>query len=135
MLVRDTQYGRFTVVFHNAEPSDAVQARAEQLLDKLLRFQPNIIRGTLTIEGRHRHHHQGNLFHVSLLLHVPGREIVVSRDPELNHAHEDVYVALRDACDAARRQLEALDQVSGKGARHEAHRSGRRDKGDGSLAG
>jgi cold shock CspA family protein len=32
---------------------------------------------------------------------VPGSEIVVNRDQ-----HEDVYVALRDAFDAARRQLE-----------------------------
>jgi hypothetical protein len=58
------------------------------------------------------------VFHVSLHLHLPGREIVVSRDPERNHAHEDIYVALRDACDAARSQLEAIDQLSGKGSRH-----------------
>ncbi len=122
MVSKDVQYGRFTVVFHNAEPSEAVRSRAQYLLDKLLHYQPNIMRGTLTIEGRHRHHHQGNVFHVSLNLHLSGKEIVVSRDPERNHAHEDVYVALRDACDAARKQLDALEQGSGKGARHTRHR-------------
>jgi hypothetical protein len=36
---------------------------------------------------------------------VPGREIVVGREPA-NHAHDDMNVAIRDAFDAARRQLE-----------------------------
>jgi hypothetical protein len=42
---------------------------------------------------------------VRIDLTVPGAELVVSRDPELDHGHEDVYVAIRDAFDAARRQL------------------------------
>lgn len=120
MVVRrgDVEYGRFAVEFHNMEPSDAVRTRAEQLLGKLLRASPTIIRGTMTIESRHRHHHQGNVYHVCLNLHLPGRDIVVSHDPERNHAHEDVYVAIRDACDAAKKQLASLERFSGKGAQH-----------------
>lgn len=114
----DAEYGRFSIFFHNMAPSDAIRGRAEQLLEKLLRFSPTIIRGTLTVEARHRHHHQGNVYHVSLNLHLPGRDIVVSHDPELNHAHEDVYVALRDACNAAKKQLAALERFSGKGSQH-----------------
>ena len=49
---------------------------------------------------------QGNLFRVRVALKVPGSEIVVGRDPEAHHAHEDVYVAIRDAFDATRRLLE-----------------------------
>ena len=30
----------------------------------------------------------------------------MNREPGLDHAHEDVYVAVRDAFDAARRRLE-----------------------------
>jgi ribosome-associated translation inhibitor RaiA len=100
------------------DASDAVRVRAQHLLDKLLRFSPTIIRGTLAVEARHRHHHHGNVYHVSLNLHLPGRDIAVSHDPERNHAHEDVYVALRDACNAARKQLASLDRFSGKGAQH-----------------
>src|SRR5690606_22918580 len=48
-----------------------------------------------------QHHHQGRPFRVSIDLRVPGKEIVANRDH-----HEDVYVALRDAFDAAKRQLE-----------------------------
>jgi cold shock CspA family protein len=58
------------------------------------------------VERPHRQHHKGTLFHVRIDLRVPGRELVVNRDPTEHHAHEDVYVAIRDAFDAARRQLE-----------------------------
>jgi cold shock CspA family protein len=46
------------------------------------------------------------LFRVRVDLKVPGGEIVVGRDPEAHHTHEDVYVAIRDAFDATRRLLE-----------------------------
>ncbi|MFQ5792820.1 MAG: cold shock domain-containing protein, partial [Acidobacteriota bacterium] len=37
---------------------------------------------------------------------LPGEELVVSRNPADHAAHEDVYVAVRDAFDEVRRQLE-----------------------------
>ena len=49
----------------------------------------------------HKHHHQGKHFNVRIDIGVPGSEIVVNRDHD-----EDVYVALRDAFDAAKRQIE-----------------------------
>jgi Sigma 54 modulation protein / S30EA ribosomal protein len=102
-----TDMSQFSVVFHAMDPSDAVRDRGLYLMGKLARANRMIMRGTMTIEGRHRHHHQGNLYHVSLRLHLPGHDIFVTHDPERNHAHEDVYVAMRDACEAARKQLEA----------------------------
>ena len=60
----------------------------------------------VAVELHHRHHHQGNLFHVRVDLKVPDSEIVANREPSEHHAHEDVYVAIRDAFDAVRRQLE-----------------------------
>jgi hypothetical protein len=114
---------RATIVFHNAEPSESVHSRAQYYIAKLLQFHPTVMHCTMTIEGRHRHHHQGNIYHVSLRIHLPGGDIVVSQDPERDHAHEDVYVSMRDACDAARRQLGSfLDKRRGHGARHEHKR-------------
>ena len=60
----------------------------------------------VVIAQPHRHHRQGGLYSVRVDLVVPGGEIVVNRDHHLDHAHEDVYVALRDAFVAARRRLE-----------------------------
>ncbi|MGB1548585.1 MAG: HPF/RaiA family ribosome-associated protein, partial [Alphaproteobacteria bacterium] len=36
----------------------------------------------------------------------PGKELVVTHSGPKDHAHEDVYVAIRDAFGAAARQLE-----------------------------
>jgi ribosome-associated translation inhibitor RaiA len=49
--------------------------------------------------------------------------VVVSKDPERNHAHEDIYVAMRDAVDAAKRQLQRYEEeFGGKHAQHEQQR-------------
>jgi len=60
----------------------------------------------VVIAQPHRHHRDGRLYSVRVDLMVPGTEIIVNRNHPADHAHEDVYVALRDSFDAARRRLE-----------------------------
>ena len=80
----------------------------------------------VTVEAPHKHHHQGNLYTVRIDLRYPGGETVVSRDPSAHHAHEDVYVALRDAFKAVRRQLQDLVRLQrGKVKQHEGPPHGR----------
>jgi hypothetical protein len=56
---------------------------------------------------------------------MPGRELVVSRDPAEHDAYEDVYVAIRDAFDAAKRQVEDQARVArGAVKTHEPPESG-----------
>ena len=94
------------VAFRNMEPSDAVTAKVRQRVAALERFWPRLMSCRVAVELQHRHHHQGNLFHVRVDLKVPRGKLVASRRRDLHHAHEDVYVAIRDAFDATRRQLE-----------------------------
>lgn len=94
------------VVFRNMQPSAAVEAKVRERADQLEQFYQPIMSCRVTVEAHHKHHHQGNLFHVRVDLKVPEAELVASRDPGEHHAHEDVYVAIRDAFDAIRRQLE-----------------------------
>lgn len=89
------------IVFRNMPPSDAVETHIREKVEKLESFHSNIIGSKATVEIAGKHKHQGNLFNVRLDITVPGSELVVNRD-----MHEDVYVALRDAFDAAKRQLE-----------------------------
>ena len=118
-----TDYEQFSVVFNQAEPSEAVRQRAEYMMSKLARVSGHIMRCVMTIEGRHRHHHQGNLFHISIRIRLPFRDVVVTRDPERDHAHEDIYVAMRDAVDTAKRQLQTYEEeFGGKQAQHEQER-------------
>ncbi|MGE5240074.1 MAG: HPF/RaiA family ribosome-associated protein [Bacteroidota bacterium] len=94
------------VVFRDMEASDAIEAAVRERAAKLERFYDYIMSCRVVIELHHRHHHQGNLYHVRVDLKVPGEEIVASRGPAEHHAHEDVYVAIRDAFDAVLRRLE-----------------------------
>ena len=83
--------------------SEALDARIREKAAKLEEFHPRITSCRVTVEELRKHHQQGRHFQVSLDVRVPGKEIIV------NHVHhEDVYVALRDAFDAAKRQLEEI---------------------------
>ena len=92
--------------FRDIPQSDAIEARVRERADKLNKFYDQIMTCSVMIEAPHGHHHKGNLYHVRIDLTVPHGEIVVNRDPKDHQAHEDVYVAIRDAFDAARRKLQ-----------------------------
>ncbi len=95
------------VVFRNMDPSDAVEGRVRQKAAKLGRFHNRITNCRVVVEAPHRNQNKGMLYHVRVELDVPGAELVSGRHTGLNnHAHEDVYVAVRDAFNAAGRELE-----------------------------
>jgi ribosomal subunit interface protein len=94
------------ITFRNMERSEALENKVRERAEKLDRFADHIMSCRVVVEAPHKHHQKGNLYHVRIDITVPGKEIVVSREPDQHHAHEDANVAVRDAFDAARRQLE-----------------------------
>lgn len=94
------------VLFRDMVPSAALEAKIRERAQELEQFYGEIISCRVVVEQHHRHHRQGNLFHVRIGLKVPGGELVASRDPGQHRAHEDAYVTIRDAFDAMRRRLE-----------------------------
>lgn len=107
------------VTFKEIDRSAAVEARIGELVAKLERVYDRVISCDVMVETPHRHHHKGRQFHVRVKLMVPGGEIIASHDPGPDETHEDVYVALRDAFAAAKRQLEDFARKSlrrGEGA-------------------
>jgi len=91
------------IVFRDIERSPAVEAVVEEKATKLSLFFPRLTSCRVTLGKIQRHKHQGKLFNVRVDLTLPGHEIVVNRDRA-----EDIYVALRDAFDHAKRQLEDM---------------------------
>lgn len=111
-------------------PSDAIEANIREKAAKLDLFYDRIMSCRVVVEAPHRHHHKGKLYHVRVDITVPGGELVIRREPRRlaepalryqkvtggeqveNHdlskyaAHEDIYLAIRDAFDAARRKLQ-----------------------------
>jgi ribosomal subunit interface protein len=109
------------ITFRGMSHSDAVEAKIREKTAKLEQFCDHIISCKVAVELEHHHQHQGNLFHVRIDLSVPNKHIVVSREHHDKQAHEDMYVALRDAFDAAKRQLEEYARIQrGETKKHQA---------------
>jgi ribosome-associated translation inhibitor RaiA len=94
------------ITFRDVEHSPALEERIRESAAKLERFSRDITGCHVIVEAPHRHHQKGRLYHVRIDMTLPGREIAVTRDPGENHAHEDAYVAVRDAFAAAARRVE-----------------------------
>jgi ribosomal subunit interface protein len=81
--------------------SDALDERIRSKAAKLGEFHSNITSCRVTVEESRKHHRQGRHFQVIVDVRVPGREFVANHDHD-----EDVYVALREAFSAIRRQID-----------------------------
>lgn len=117
----------FEITFEGMDPSDAVRARIEKEIGRLERFHDRITSCRVAVKAPSKHKRQGGLFEVRIYLVIPGGgEVSVRRNPANDHAHEDVYVAIRDAFAAARRQLQDKDRkIDGEVKLHEAPPQGK----------
>lgn len=95
------------ITFRHMETSSAVETRVRELASHLGVFSDRIQSCRVVVDSPHRHHHQGKVFNVKVQLALPGEDVVVDMERPQRDGHEDVYVVLRDAFDAAKRQLQA----------------------------
>jgi ribosomal subunit interface protein len=98
------------ITFRDMTPSEAVETKIRERAEALDKFFPNIVACKVVVESTARAHQKGKLYYLRIDLTVPGKQIVSKRHPAENHAHEDIYVAVRDAFDETRRQLEDYAQ-------------------------
>jgi cold shock CspA family protein/ribosome-associated translation inhibitor RaiA len=94
------------ITAHHFVLNDALSAMIRERAEGLEKFYPRLIRCHVTIEGPGNHHRSGGPYDVRIDLSVPGKELVVTRQ-----TGEDVTVVLRDAFDAARRQLQDFARI------------------------
>lgn len=114
------------ITFRNMEKSEAVEADIRRRVEKLAGLYDLIIGCRVVIEAPPLHKRKGGLFHTRVDVSVAGGEIVVNREPALNHAYTDAYVSIRDAFKAARRQVENFArQRQGQVKSHEPAAQGR----------
>jgi ribosome-associated translation inhibitor RaiA len=126
------------ITFRHMEVSPAVEARIHEEVAALEHFFNRINSCRVVVEAPHRHHQRGRGFHINIDLRVPGSEIVVNHEPSLHGSlaqgetdewekhletqpdHKDIYVSIRDAFAAARRQLEDHARVIRGDTKHHA---------------
>lgn len=89
------------ITYRDLPHSAALDSHIREKAEKLEQVFSGLIGCRVVVEQPARHHQQGKPFNVRIDLTVPGSEIVVDRQES-----EDAYVAVRDAFEAARRQLD-----------------------------
>lgn len=89
------------VAFRGMAPTEAVEKVAREKAAKLEQFHAGLMACRVEIEQLEKHRQQGRPFLVRLDVTLPGHELTVNQQPD-----EDVQVALRDAFDAMKRQLQ-----------------------------
>jgi ribosome-associated translation inhibitor RaiA len=103
------------VVFRDLKPSTAIEDRIRKHAQKLNRIHHRILSCKTIVEGSHGHHRKGPLYRVHVELNVPGRRLNARSAGRHEHAHDDVYAAIRDAFAAVERQLQdRVHRASGK---------------------
>ena len=97
------------VTFRNIGHSDAIAAAVRERAEKLDKFHPRITSCRVMVETLHRRPRTaGTVYRVRVDVRVPGGEVVAHDEPPPQRFHEDVYIAIRDAFDRVRRELEDL---------------------------
>ena len=98
------------VTFKGLPVNDEIERLCIQHAEALEKFGP-LVSCRVVIDKPHQHKKRGNLFDVRLDIKIPGREIAVSRTPAEHAVSEHAEVALREAFDEARRQIQDAVRV------------------------
>jgi ribosomal subunit interface protein len=102
------------ITYRGIDRSPALDARIRELTNKLETFHPKVTSCHVIVDEHDRHKQKGNLFEVRVDVHVPGHEIVASKQQ-----HEDPYAAVTDAFHVMFRQLEEdIRKLRGEVKRH-----------------
>ncbi|WP_417320241.1 HPF/RaiA family ribosome-associated protein [Emcibacter sp.] len=94
------------IVFDSLDASPAMEQLIKEKSQKLERFFHHITDAKVIVSKDHKHHVKGNEFHVTIEVNVPGKKLVVSKDPGTHERHEELLPTLNDAFNAMVRQLE-----------------------------
>jgi ribosomal subunit interface protein len=92
------------ISFHGVDKSDALEARIQEKFARLHGHFDRLTHARVVISSPNRTDARPKMFSVTIDLGMPGKQpIVIDNEPE----NADVFIALRDAFNAAQRKLDA----------------------------
>jgi len=92
------------ITFRDVKPSRAVSSHIGRRAAKLETFCDRMVKCHVVVKEPHRHSTQGGRYHVSVDMHVPGRELVVSSPTDAGK--DDLHAAVDEVFGDAERVLE-----------------------------
>src|SRR5581483_8428146 len=101
------------LAFHNIDPSDAMKNAVQEHVEKLETFYDHIIGCRVVIEIPHKSHRIGsNAPDVHVVLRVPGKEIVVTREQAADDKNAvNGYALIHEAFQAVQQQLKDYRRI------------------------
>ncbi len=112
------------IQFKDVAPSQAIEIKVREKVQKLEQYYDRITGCRVTLGSSANRHHKGKNYWVHVAIDVPGRELVINHEHGAEETNGDIYIAMRDAFAAARKQLEHFarrERGNDKRHRH-AHR-------------
>jgi len=115
------------IVFEHIGHSDALEAAVREEMARLERLYDRITSARVVVARPQHRHRKGDTYAVRIHLSLPGgKHVDITREPGATGRHEDAYVTIRDAFDAAGRQLQdEARKLAGAVKRHEPPPHGR----------
>ena len=110
--------------FHGLDKSAAIETRIREKFAKLERHFHRMSSCRVVLEAPHRNPAKAKVFHVRIEISIPGgKPIIINHEREGAHANEDLALTIRDAFDAALRQVdEVSSQISTRGRTEQSRR-------------
>lgn len=97
------------ITYRNLEKTAAIHSLIEEKIAKLEQFCDYINSCRVVVEKAHDHPDSGSPYKVSIDITIPhGREIAVSQNPDQGKQYPPLETVIRDAFEAARRQVVGL---------------------------
>jgi cold shock CspA family protein len=115
------------IAFQHCEPSEEIRSEITRQVKRLEKFSHRITSCHVVIAAPQTRHRGGDLFKIDVRIAMPERkDVIVGRTHGDAPEHEHALVAIRDAFDAAVRQIESdARDMSGQVKEHVAESHGR----------
>jgi ribosome-associated translation inhibitor RaiA len=94
------------ITFRHLDHSAALESRIRALVSRLEKFDAHITHCHVIVASPPRHHRHGALYDFHIDIGLPDQVLAVRHARSGAAAHQDPFVALRDAFRAVRRKLE-----------------------------
>ena len=98
------------IVFEGFTASEPARVEVRAWLERLGALTAAMTDGEVTMEALDRGHAERH-YRVRMELAMPAGRLKIGPEHPSNRPHEDIYVAIRNAFRAAKRELEAREQV------------------------
>lgn len=98
------------ISFRDIEHSDGIEQLIREKAGKITDKYDSITGIRAVVAMPHNHSNKGKIAHVSLEFGLPGETVAITHDNHDKAAHEDMYIAVKDAFDIAQRKIRKIHE-------------------------